>query len=235
MNKGLLALVMAIALLLCGCCICDTQMEQLQQRVTELENQLSAITVTEPSEPAPAEPATTEPASIESAPTEPAPTEPASDETNNMSKILDTQLNSDNPYDWKSVAECKDATLDHLLRCAKKCTSITYDKYLAYDIADRLVRHSNATGQVVEELCNSTYYRVWYLIASADCNDANSLIAVAKKCASITETQEYADLIANKLINHSEFTAQVAMELSNSKYSSVKNLAHQALESLSNG
>ena len=231
MKKRLLALVVAIALLLCGCCTCDTQVEQLQQRVTELENRLAAITVTEP---APTEPAPTEPAPTEPALTEPAPTEPASDESSDMSRFLDNLLESNNHADWLSVATCKEATLDHLLRCAQKCASITSSYTTAHNIADALVSNPKATGKVVEALANSVYPGVWLRIASADCNDVNSLILVAQKCASITSSYTTAYNIADALVSNPKFTAQVAMELSNSEHTSVKNLAHQALESLEN-
>ena len=288
MYKKFLALVLAFALLLSGCCNCNTEVFKLKQRVSQLEEQLASITVTAPTDPAPTDPAPTDPA-----PTNPTPTDPTVDETNNMSKLLDTLIASTKYADWLSVAECKEASLDHLLKCAKQCAEIDNSSDWAYDIADKLVSHPAATGDVVEALCGSQYYRVWYRISYANCNDSNSLLHIAKKCAGIDNSADwaydiadelvnhpaatgdvvealcgskyyrvwyrisYADCndstsllyiakkcagidnsadwaydIANELVNHSQFTAEIALELSQSKYTAVKNLAHHALESL---
>ena len=310
MKKRLVVLIVALIFLLCGCCTCDAQMEQLNQRITELESQLAAIEITEATEPAnelatePAPEVATEPATepvtepepeVATEPVTNATTEPTSDENSDMSKFLDALLASNDYADWLSVATCKEATLDHLLRCAKKCVSIEYDGDMAYKIAYGLVEHPNATGDVIEILCNSRYYRVlillatadcndasslatiakkcvsiyydgdsaykiayglvnhpnatgdvikilcdsryyrvWLLLSTADCNDASSLAAIAKKCASIENDGDMAYKIAAGLVKAQTFNAEVAMELSNSKYTRVKELAHQALESLEN-
>lgn len=207
MKMRLLALVVANALLLCGCCTCDTQVEQLQQQVTELESQLTAITVTEPYE-------------------------PSTDESDDMSSFLDVLLNSNEYTDLESVATCEEATLDHLLRCAEKCVCTVKNEYWARRIAKKLVSHSNATGDVVKVLSNSKYSLVWFEIADADCNDDESLVAVAKKCSNIDDDPYRARETAKKLVSHPNFTAEVAMELANSTYTTVKDLAHKALESL---
>ena len=233
MKKRLVVLIVALIFLLCGCCTCDAQIEQLNQRITELESQLAAIEVTEATEPA--NELATEPApEVATEPATNATTEPTSDENSDMSKFLDALLASNDYADWLSVATCKEATLDHLLRCAKKCASIENNSDMAYEIAAGLVNHPNATGDVIKILCDSWYYRVWLLLSTADCNDASSLAAIAKKCTSIENNDDMAYEIAAGLVKAQTFNAEVAMELSNSKYTRVKELAHQALESLEN-
>ena len=190
MKKRLLALVVAIALLLCGCCTCDTQVD--------------------------------------------------------MSRYLYKLLESNDYNDWLNVATCKNATLDHLLNCAQKCASIKDtsqrldDKASAINIAEALISNKKATSEVVKELANSEFREVWKVIASATCNDSDSLVVLAQKCASIKDTTQFLDDkafatdFAKKLTHHSEFNAKVGIALTASPFSEVKNIALIALESLEN-
>ena len=131
-------------------------------------------------------------------------------------------------------AECNDE--QSLLAVTRKCASLEDTWfYTAPEMAKALVEHRLANGRMIEELCKSVHSDIWEICARAECNDEQSLIAVAKKCASLGDTWFYtAPLMAKALVEHSEFSVDVALELSLSCHTDVKNIAHCALENLEN-
>lgn len=228
MKKRILSLILVLATMLCACGTSEAEVEVLEQRIETLEAQLAEFMVTEP--------VVTEPLNTEPLVTEPVITEDDTKNSSDMKEFLDNLLKSSNPDDWLAVAQCEAANYEQLLECAEKCASLEDTwLYTATEMAKALLEHRLADGRMIEELCNSAFSDIWEICARAECNDEQSLIAVAKKCASLGDTWFYtAPLMAKALVEHSEFSVDVALELSLSCHTDVKNIAHCALENLEN-
>ena len=168
-----------------------------------------------------------------------------SPEEQKFNALINTLLSSEVYENWLWVAECEDANPVQLATCASQCAGIgkwkneTYDSdesfKLACEIATSLVSHPNSTEYVVRKLMHAHYYEVWAIAASAECNTEAMLVEMAMMCAKITDANssgpasDSATRIATNIVNNSNSTESVYLELLKSCYPEVRELAFQAL------
>lgn len=226
MSLPFLALLLTLTLSLSGCHGYDNsqQISDLQERVTELENQLETAQAQLTNQGSTVNnPATTLPPNDISNETEPNdPNNAATSPDPATSSYIDEQLKSDNYEAWLSAAGCPSATSEQLLLAAQRCASINsssdYDYAIA--IAYALATNPSIDGEALAALGNSPYPDIVMIAAESNYADSYALTHLAKRCVAIGAYYD-GDYIAALICQHPNATDEVIATLSESEYSEI--------------
>lgn len=200
----------------------ETENAELKQEVEELQEELYRMQNPEPDD---NEELAVDPSKE---------VKPSDSLAQDMLDYLDAQVQSNEYEDWNGVAKCDYATEQHLLEVAKKCATIkdAGSSDWAVSIAENISNNPACTGKALKELANSENMEVWFEAAESDYADEESLIAVAKSCASITTNESEAFNLAISIRDNPACTSKALKELVNSPYSDVRDFGHQLIENM---
>ncbi len=146
------------------------------------------------------------------------------------------------PEVWEVVACSNKSGEKALLDVAKKCATLNYyatidsNKTKQIEITNALSENSATTDDIMKELVTSKYPEVWKAVACSSKSGEKTLLAVAKKCATLnyyatTHSNRKKQIeIANALSENSATTAAVMKELVVSTYPEVVSIAHKWIE-----
>lgn len=214
-NVTLIAWLLALVFCLTGCGSNANEVNDLRQKVDELEAQIEELeekqelannmiadlqtTTREISENADNQNAETN-AENEANENLDGEAEPASsnETTQELINYLDKQISSNNFDNWLEVAECDYVTSEQLLTIAEKCAQIT--SYAGYSykaesgqqkLADAIVANSAVTDEALRQLLESKYVSIWIKAISSDKCSEETLIQAAQMCVEITSYKGY--------------------------------------------
>lgn len=148
---------------------------------------------------------------------------------NNLNcEVLNILLNSDYYTILNKVASSSIANQDILMKLAIKCAKINDSESIVWarEIATNIAYHENATDAIINELSNSSDYRLLNIAVNSPHANVLTLKSIAIKCSKITDDSLlWAETIAKSIKSNKNVTIDILKEFSKSPIKEIANLA----------